>query len=110
MERMNKMRDYVSFFDVVQNGPEPGGQVKHVFNSFAEIYEPSQKDVQLGNLETSTVNITVMIRNAYPEFVPRVNQQFKVLSGIYNGMVFDIKHISPKDDIYLKVVGGQKWA
>ncbi|MCD5141247.1 MULTISPECIES: hypothetical protein [Mammaliicoccus] len=109
MQRMNKMHDIISFFDIVQNGPEPGGTMVKVFDSFAEIYEPSQKDVQLGNLESSTVNITVIIRNAYPEFVPTVNQQFEVLSGIYNGMKFDIKHISPKDNIYLKVVGGQKW-
>ncbi|MCP1286306.1 MULTISPECIES: hypothetical protein [Mammaliicoccus] len=109
MQRMNKMHDIISFFDVVQDGPEPGGRMVKVFDSFAEIYEPSQKDVQLGNLESSTINITVIIRNAYPEFVPTVNQQFEVLSGIYNGMKFDIKHISPKDNIYLKVVGGQKW-
>lgn len=109
MQRMNKMHDIISFFNVVQDGPEPGGKPEKVFDSFAEIYEPSQKDVQLGNLESSTINITVIIRNAYPEFVPTVNQQFQVLSGIYNGMKFDIKHISPKDDIYLKVVGGQKW-
>jgi len=106
---MNKMHDIISFFDVVQDGPEPGGKPKKVFDSFAEIYEPSQKDVQLGNLESSTINITVIIRYAYPEFMPAVNQQFEVLSGIYNGMKFDIKHISPKDNIYLKVVGGQKW-
>lgn len=109
MQRMNKMHDIISFFDVVQDGPEPGGEIVKVFDAFAEIYEPSQKDVQLGNLETSTINITVMIRNAYPEFVPSVNQIFKVNSGIYNGMTFDIKHISPKENIYLKVVGGQKW-
>lgn len=109
MQRMNKMHDIISFFDVAQDGPEPGGEIVKVFDAFAEIYEPSQKDVQLGNLETSTINITVMIRNAYPEFVPSVNQIFKVNSGIYNGMTFDIKHISPKENIYLKVVGGQKW-
>ena len=109
MQRMNKMHDIISFFNVAQDGPEPGGKPEKVFDSFAEIYEPSQKDVQLGNLESSTINITVIIRNAYPEFVPTVNQQFQVLSGIYNGMKFDIKHISPKDNIYLKVVGGQKW-
>ncbi|WHI59001.1 hypothetical protein PYH69_09555 [Mammaliicoccus lentus] len=109
MQRMNKMHDIISFFDVVQEGPEPGGEQKKLFDAFAEVYEPSQKDVQLGNLETSIINITVIIRNAYPEFVPSVNQIFKVNSGIYNGMTFDIKHISPKENIYLKVVGGQKW-
>lgn len=109
MKRLKKMNDYVAFYEVVQNGPEPGNKKQKVFESFAEIYEPSQKDMQLGNLESSTTKVTVVIRNPYPEFTPYVNQTFKVMSGVYGGLVFDIKQVAPKDDSYLKVVGGQLW-
>lgn len=104
--RMNNLKDYVEFFDVTDNGPEAGmGTTEKVFEAFAEIYEPSAKDVQLGNLELDKTNVTVIIRNAFPEFTPRVNQTFKVISGLYGGQSFNIKNVAPKDSTYFKIVG-----
>lgn len=109
MTRMNDMHDYISFTDDTQSGPEPGFSSEEVFDSFAEIYEPSQKDVELGNLETDKTSITVIIRNCYPEFIPKPKHSFVVKSGIFNGMKFNIKHITPKDKNYIKIVGEQQW-
>ncbi|MBF7025928.1 head-tail adaptor protein [Staphylococcus kloosii] len=104
--RMNNLKDYVEFFDVTDNGPEAGmGTTEKVFEAFAEIYEPSAKDVQLGNLELDKTNVTVIIRNSYPEFTPRVNQTFKVISGLYGGQSFNIKNVALKDATYFKIVG-----
>lgn len=110
MTRVNAMHDYVTFIEELQAGPEAGmTEQKEVFNSFAEIYEPSTKDIALGNLETSNTNITLIIRNPYPEFTPKVNNTFKVLSGIYGGQTFNIKSVTPKDSTYLKLVGESHW-
>lgn len=104
--RANQLKDVIYFYDTINNGPEPGmGTTEKVFESFAEIYEPSAKDVQLGNLELDKINITVIIRGTYPEFVPDVNQTFKVMSGMYSGTSFNIKKVSPTERTFMKLVG-----
>lgn len=104
--RVNSLKDYVDFYDLVDNGPEAGmGTKEKVFSAFAEIYEPSAKDVQLGNLELDKTNIAVIIRNTYPEFTPNVNQTFEVMSGVYSNLSFNIKKISPVDNSFMKIVG-----
>ncbi|WP_337227954.1 hypothetical protein [Staphylococcus succinus] len=104
--RANKLTNVIEFYDVVDEGPEPGmGVFTKVFESFAEIYEPSAKDVQLGNLELDKTNITVIVRNTFPEFVPRVNQTFKVVTGMYGNESFNIKKVSPSESTFMKIVG-----
>lgn len=104
--RSNSLKDYVTFYAITDNGPEPGmGTSKKVFKSYAEVHEPSAKDVQLGNLELDKTNITVIIRNCFPEYVPKVNQTFTLNTGMYQNQNFNIKHVSPKDINYMKVVG-----
>lgn len=104
--RVNKLKDIVSFFEIVDSGPEPGMVTStKAFEAFAEIYEPSAKDVQLGNLELDKTNITVIVRNSFPEFVPKVNNTFEVMSGLYGSTVFNIKTVSPTDNHFIKIVG-----
>lgn len=104
--RMNNLKDFVSFYSVTDNGPEAGMEEKtEIFKAFAEIYEPSQKDVQLGNLELDKTLITVIIRNSFPEYTPKVNETFEVMSSLYNGLSFNIKNVSPKDAHFIKIVG-----
>ena len=104
--RANKLTNFIEFYRVTYDGPEPGvGHSDKIAGAYAEIYEPSAKDVQLGNLETSKTNITVIIRNSYPEFVPQVNETFKVVTGLYSGMTFDIKTVTPIDNSFIKIVG-----
>ena len=51
---LNNLNWYIDFLEVKPTGPEAGmnGEVK-VYSCFADLYEPTQKDVQLGNLETT---------------------------------------------------------
>lgn len=104
--RSNSLKDYVTFYAITDNGPEPGmGTSKKVFESYAEVHEPSAKDVQLGNLELDKTNITINIRNSFPEYTPKVNQTFTVNTGMYQGLTFNIKHVSPNEINFMKVVG-----
>ncbi|OEK41303.1 hypothetical protein ASS88_01450 [Staphylococcus saprophyticus] len=108
--RANSMKDYIVFYLEGESGPYPGmGGQKEVYKSWAEVYEPSQKDVQLGNLETSTVNVTVIIRNSFPEFVPDVNNTFTIETGLYEGTEFSIKNVAPKEQNTMKIVGSKLW-
>lgn len=109
--RVNQMKDYVVFNKVAEDGPYPGmGGNDDLFESWCEVYEPSSKDISLGNLETSTVNVTVIIRNAYPEFLPDVGNTFEIKTGMYKDTEFNIKNIAPKEENTLKIVGSKIWA
>lgn len=104
--RTNSLKDYVTFYAITDNGPEPGmGTSKKVFEAHAEVHEPSAKDVQLGNLQLDKTNLTIIIRSSFPEYTPRVNQTFILNTGMYQGLTFNIKHVSPKDINFMKVVG-----
>ncbi|WP_235807414.1 hypothetical protein, partial [Loigolactobacillus rennini] len=76
---------------------------------FAGLYEPTQKDVQLGNLGTDKVSVTLNIRNANPQYMPTVKQVFVIQNGLYSGMHFNIKNVAvAKTPGYVKVVGEQQ--
>ncbi|MBM6206875.1 head-tail adaptor protein [Staphylococcus epidermidis] len=104
---LNELDYRVAFYSVSNNGPEAGaGNWEEVFSCFAGLYEPTQKDVQLGNLETSKRSVTINIRNAQPDFLPTVNHVFEIKNGMYAGLTFDIKNVEPaKTPNYIKVVG-----
>ena len=51
---LNQLDYRVTFYEVVNDGPEAGmNEQKEIYSCFAGMYEPTQKDVQLGNLELS---------------------------------------------------------
>ena len=104
---INRLDDYIIFNESVSDGPEAGyGEDAEVYKCFAELYEPSQKDVQLGNLETVKQSVTAIIRDACPQFRPSVRNTFTIQTGLYKGMHFNIKHVAPaKVNGYIKVVG-----
>lgn len=107
MSRLKNLKNYVTFYEVSTDSPEAGWEDEtEVFQSFCEIYEPSAKDVQLGNLETSKINTTIIIRNPIPEYIPKVSHTFTINSGLYTGISFNIKNIAPdKEPNYIKLVG-----
>lgn len=109
--RVDAMQDFVTFYSSGTNSPYPGmGGKKEVFKSWGEIYEPSSKDIELSSLETSSVNVTLVVRNTFPEFVPKVNQTFVIQTGMYQDTEFNIKNVAPKDEYTIKIVGSKIWA
>ena len=109
--RVSTMKDFVEFYSAKSNSPYPGMSSKNsVFKSWGEIYEPSSKDIELASLDTSTINVTLIIRNTFPEFVPQENQTFTIKTGMYKDVEFNIKNIAPKDENTIKIVGSKIWA
>ena len=107
---LNQLDYRVTFYEVVNDGPEAGmDEWEEVYSCFADMYEPTQKDVQLNNLEVSKRSVTLNIRDAQPQFVPTVNQVFEVHNGMYAGLFFNIKNVSPaKTKGYVKIVGEEQ--
>ncbi|WP_336832990.1 hypothetical protein [Staphylococcus pseudoxylosus] len=109
--RVDAMKDFVKFFSTGNKSPYPGmGGKDEVYKTWGEIYEPSSKDIELNSLETSTVNVTLIIRNVFPEYVPKVNQTFVIQTGMYQDTEFNIKNVAPKDENTIKIVGSKIWA
>lgn len=107
---LNNLDYRITFYDVVNNGPEAGmNDWQEIYSCFAGLYEPTQKDVQLGNLELSKRSVTLNIRDAQPQFIPNVNQTFEIKNGMYAGLFFNIKNVAPaKTPNYVKVVGEEE--
>ena len=107
---LNQLDYRVSFFKRVKDGPEAGSEkLQQVYACFAGLYEPTQKDVQLGNLGTDKVSVTLNIRNAQSQYMPTVREVFELKNGLYKGLFFNIKNVAPaKTSGYIKVVGEQQ--
>lgn len=108
--RANSMKDYIKFQEVTNNSPYPGmGGKQVIYESWCEVYEPSTKDIQLSSLETESTNVTVVIRNVFPEFVPDVGNTFVITTGMYRDTEFNIKNVAPKEQNTMKIVGSKLW-
>ena len=85
---LNQLDYRVTFYEVVNDGPEAGmNEQKEIYSCFAGMYEPTQKDVQLGNLELSKRSVTLNIRDAQPQFIPSSKHVFEIKNGMYAGLL-----------------------
>lgn len=107
---LNQLDYRVTFYENTNDGPEAGmNERNELYSCFAGMYEPTQKDVQLGNLELSKRSVTLNIRDAQPQFIPNVNQTFEIQNGMYAGLFFNVKNVAPaKTPNYVKVVGEEQ--
>lgn len=103
----------IQFFEyVAADGPEPGEVEKNVaWECWAEVYEPSMKDIE--SLSTTNVlySVTVRFRDPRGEYKPTNKHYLAVLDESYkddegNYVRFNIKKIHPdvKDKRFIKVV------
>ena len=107
---LNSLDYRISFYTDLDEGPEAGmGEFQNVYSCFADMYEPTQKDVQLNNLEVSKRSVTLNIRDAQPQFIPSSKHVFEIKNGMYAGLFFNIKNVAPaKSPNYVKVVGEEE--
>lgn len=102
------MRNRVAFMEEVSSGPEAhGGGLVEVYECACDDYEPTTKDETAIGTPAGKTMITITVRNASQEFRPSNHHKFKLLSGYFKDVVFDIKRITPYSDNpnFLKVVG-----
>src|SRR5699024_11321009 len=88
---LNQLDYRVTFYDFANDGPEAGmGGYEPVYSCFSGMFEPTQKDVQLGKLELSKRSVTLNIRDEHPKFIPTVNKKFEITYGKFIDMFFNV--------------------
>ena len=104
------MRNRVTFYEEVSEGPEAGGSLEEVFSCAAAVEELSLKDFQIFDLSTSKKYTTIIIRNSFSAFQPDPIHKFKLRDGLAKDKTYNVKEIfalpNTKEQ-YLKVVGEQ---
>ena len=113
MSNVADLNTRIQFFEYAPNeGPEPGEVEKGIlWECWAEVYEPSLKDIE--SLSTTNVlySVTVRFRDTRGEFKPSNDNYLAILDESYkdidgNYIRFNIKKIHPdaKSKQMIKVV------
>lgn len=104
------LRTPATFYEFTpDNGPEPGQNKKNTLHEcFAEIYNPSMKDMEIMKATGTKEAITLRIRDAGKEYVPTNKHFFEVSDYRYTGKVFNIISVAPdiQNNKFIKVIGG----
>lgn len=98
-EKMNtgKLRTPIIFYKYTPNtGPEPGESKKKIlFSCYAEVYNPSIKDLSILDTKGTKEAATVRIRDPGMEYIP-TNKHFAELSDYrYTGKAFSVIDVRP---------------
>lgn len=101
------MKNRVVFLEEQSSGPEVGGGLAEIYECACDDYEPTQKDETAIGAPAGKMMVTLTVRNVHQEFRPSHHHKFKLKSGYFRGVVFDVKRITPYSDNpnFLKVVG-----
>ncbi|EHD5018724.1 phage head-tail adapter protein [Listeria monocytogenes] len=102
------LRTPVTFYEYApSNGPEPGEEEKSVlFECFAEVYNPSMKDLQiLDNVDTKFA-VTLTIRDPQNEYFPTNKHFLEIHDFRYNGRKWNILDVRPDMDRFITVLAG----
>lgn len=103
----------IQFFEYApSDGPEPGEVEKDImWECWAEVYEPSMKDIESLSSTNVLYSVTVRLRDSRGEYRPSNKHYLSVLDDAYlddggNYIRFNIKKIHPdvKDKRFIKVV------
>jgi hypothetical protein len=86
------MRTPVEFFQSrPHTGPEPGEQENQtIFNWFAEIYNPSMKDLEILNSKTTKQAVTLTIRDPQTDYIVSNKHYVEVMDRRYSGIRWNI--------------------
>lgn len=112
MNNAGDLNNRIRFFEYAPNqGPEPGEvEVSVLWECWAEVYEPSMKDIEYLSTTGVKHSVTARFRDTRGEFKPHNKHYLSILDDYYkeNGeyIRFNIKKIQPdvKDKRFIKVV------
>ncbi len=89
------MRTPVEFFSYKPKpGPMPGEEEKQIiFNCFAEIYNPSMKDLEILNSKTTKQAVTITIRDPQEDYLVSNKHYVEILDRRYSGTRWNIADV-----------------
>lgn len=95
--RSGDLRTPVTFYDLPANKYEPGDFVKpkKVYETYAQVYAPSQKDITMLNNGDASTGVTIKIRNTRGEFTPNHTQRVYIEDYRYSDYLWNVKDVRP---------------
>lgn len=98
----------VTFYEYVpHDGPEPGEEERKVlYECFANVYNPSMKDLQILNNTSTVESVTLNIRNPYTDYIATTEHYIEIDDFRYKGKRFNVKFTGPdlEKNNYLKII------
>lgn len=90
-----ELRTPVEFYEYEPNdGPEPGEDKKKVLHTtFAEVYNPSMKDLEILNSTNTKEGLTINIRDPKEAYLPSNKHKVEIKDRRYQGKVWEIKEV-----------------
>lgn len=104
------LRTLVTFFEYkASDGPEPGDEEKEIlFETMAEVYNPSMKDFEIMNAKGTKEAVTINIRDTRGAYLPS-NKHKAVLNDYrYENKVWEIVDVRNdlKENEFIKIILG----
>ena len=99
------LRTPAFFYAIEDNSFEPNAkeELVEVYSCFAEIYNPSIKDIEIMNSQGVKSGLTLIIRNTIGQFIPTFDNVVKVDNEFYKDKVLKIVNIAPSDS-FIKLI------
>lgn len=101
----------VIFFASDSSSPEPNEQgINILYKCFAEIYNPSMKDMEIINSRQKATKeaVTINIRDTKGEFLPTNKHKVQLDDYRYKDTVWEVIAVFPdvKNDAFVKIILG----
>ncbi|MFI3546868.1 hypothetical protein V5G65_12490 [Mammaliicoccus sciuri] len=108
--KFNEFKDAVTFFGKTKHGPEAyDTENEEIYKCRCTLYDPSEKDFKLGDLNLNATSVTLIIRRVPERVALKTSSYFIVNTGFYKEKLFNIKHLSVINQSYMKIVGESSW-
>lgn len=91
------LRTPVTFYEYAPaHGPEPGQSEKAILHEcYAEIYNPSMKDIQVMGVHGTKEAVTILIRDTKGEYIP-TNKHFASIHDYrYTNKILNVLDVRP---------------
>lgn len=99
----------VIFFVPSSKSPEPNEQdIEVLYDCFAEVYNPSMKDMEIINSRQKATKeaVTINIRDTFGEYLPTNKHNAKLDDYRYKNKIFEIISVAPdvKNNSFIKII------
>lgn len=97
----------VIFYQATKTSPEPNSKkLVEVYKTFAEVYNPSIKDIEIMNAQGVQNAVTINIRNTQGYFFPTLDHIVTLNHPFYKNTEFNIIDIAPSNDFIKMILTG----
>lgn len=102
----------ISFFGYKpSSGPEPGDEEDELlYKCWAEVYNPSMKDMEIMNSTGTKEAVTISIRDPHGDYLPINEHKAELDDYRYRDKIWEIVSVGPdvKNNNFIKIILGLK--